>query len=143
MRSNLFYDKQDIRKLDTRRGLYLAIAILAFLITEFSRFVYRPYIYKNDIYDYGLADGIGNLGGIVVQVFAMLVVFNSYGVKAFRLIVFLVLGYVLYEFLQPLLPKGVFDPIDVYATFIGGFVAFRLVLLIQYRLKENRVYFNL
>jgi hypothetical protein len=142
MRSDLLYDKQDIRKVDTRRGLYLVMAIMAFLITEFGRFVYRPYIYENDIYDYGLADGIGNLGGIVVQVFAMLTVFNSYGVKAFRLIVFLVMGYILYEFLQPVMPKGVFDPIDVYATFMGGFVAFLLVLIIQYGLKENKVYFN-
>jgi hypothetical protein len=38
----------------------LFIAITAFSITELGRSFYRPYIYKNGIKDFHIADTIGN-----------------------------------------------------------------------------------
>ena len=102
--------------------------------------VYRPYIYGNGINDFGIADSIGNSGGIIVQIFFGLLIFNSPRAEGLRLIVFLTLGYILYEFVQPYLPRGVFDWKDVYATLIGGVAGTVIFLLLHRFLKVNRIH---
>ncbi len=67
----------------------------------------------------GLTDSIGNLGGIVVQIFLGLALFNPTKPQSYRLAGFFSLGYILYEFAQLVLPKGVFDWKDIYGTAIG------------------------
>jgi len=139
-RKNIFTDTIAIRTIDYYRIAFLMIAGFMFLLTEAGRFIYRPYIYENNIDDWGLADSIGNLGGIMVQIFLMLAIFNSPKKKRFNLIIFLVLGYVLYEFLQPYLPKGVFDWKDVYGTIIGGIISAIIVTIINLVLKNRMIY---
>jgi len=138
-KSNIFTDPDSLRTIDVKRLVYLVTGGMMFLITEFGRFVYRPYIYQNNIHDFGLADSIGNLGGIVVQIFVMLAVFNSPYKKGFNLIIFLTAGYILYEFAQPYLPKGTFDWLDVYGTIIGGLVSVVLYLIIHKLIKNNKI----
>jgi hypothetical protein len=53
---------------------------------------------------------------------------------------FLVAGYILYEIVQPYLPKGVFDWKDIYWTIIGGFVSVMFLLLLRLIVKNNRVF---
>ena len=138
MSRNFFTDADAVRTIDSRRILFLLVAIAFFIITEAGRFVYRPYIYSNKINDFGLADSIGNLGGIVVQIFFMFFVLNSPFKKGIRIIGFLVIGYIVYEIAQPYLPRGVFDWKDVYGTVIGGAISFLLFRSIH-ALKNNRI----
>ena len=70
--NNFFTDKASIKTIDSRRIIYFVIAVLFFFLTEIGRNIYRPYIYTNNIDDYGIADSIGNSGGIIVQIFFML-----------------------------------------------------------------------
>ena len=56
---------------------------------------------------------------------------------------FFTLGYILYEILQPYLPRGVFDWNDVYATFIGGTVGTIIFLLLHRFPKKNSVYYEI
>jgi hypothetical protein len=77
--------------------------------------------------DWGLADSIGNLGGIVVQIFLTIAAFHSTKKQSFIIAPLLAVGYIAYEFLQPILPKGVFDWKDVLGTLIG--LAAALVIL--------------
>ena len=121
------------------RLAYAATAIGAFLLTEAGRSIYRPFIYESGINDFGIADSIGNLGGIVVQVFVSLALLNSRRSKAFNVIGFLMVGYILYEIAQPYLPKGVFDWKDIYGTIIGAVVAALLVVVLRLVVKPNRV----
>lgn len=137
-KNNIFTDPESLRIVDVKRVIYLVTGSLAFLITELGRFVYRPYIYKNNIQDFGLADSIGNLGGIIVQIFVCLAIVNSPYKKGFNLILFLIAGYILYEFAQPYLPKGTFDCLDVYATVIGGLISLLLYFLIHKSIKQNK-----
>jgi hypothetical protein len=58
--------------------------VLAFFATEFGRFVYRPYVRRHGILDLGLADTIGNLGGIVVQIFVTLATVNATRRQSYR-----------------------------------------------------------
>ena len=67
--NNFFTDKASIKTIDSKRIIYFLIAVLFFFLTEIGRNIYRPYIYTNNIDDYGIADSIGNSGGIIVQIF--------------------------------------------------------------------------
>ena len=142
MSRNFITDSLALRTIDTHRIIYLFIAIASFFITEFGRFVYRPFIYSNNINDLGIADSIGNLGGIVVQIFFMLAILNSPKEKGIRVIGFLVIGYIVYEVAQPYLPKGVFDWKDVYGTAIGGLFSAVIFFLIQ-KLIHNRILYKI
>ena len=138
-----FTDRETFRTIDLFRLLYATTAVVALLLTEAGRFVYRPYIYGNGINDFGIADSMGNLGGIVVQIFFSLALLNSQKKKAYNVVGFLVAGYILYEIAQPYLPKGVFDWNDIYGTIIGGFVSVMFLLLLRLIVKRNRVFIKL
>ena len=135
-----FTDRETFRTIDSFRVLYAVTAVVAFFLTEVGRSIYRPYIYDNGINDFGIADSMGNLGGIVVQVFFSLAILNSQRRKTFNVIGFLVVGYILYELVQPYLPKGVFDWKDIYGTLIGGFASVMFVLVLRLIVKNNRVF---
>ena len=137
--NNIFTDKESFRTIDQRRLVYLFISIFAFVITEVGRDIYRPFIYANDINDMGIADSIGNLGGIFVQIFLALAILNSPLKKGIRLILFFTIGYIVYEFIQPILPRGVFDWNDILGTVIGGFLGMVLFLLINKIITKNNI----
>ena len=106
-------------------------------VTEFGRHIYRPWAYARGLNDFGLADSVGNLGGIVVQVFVSVALFNATRQQSFRLAAFLSVGFIAYEFAQPYLPKGVFDWRDVAATALG-FALSCVLLWIIWRLLDTR-----
>jgi glycopeptide antibiotics resistance protein len=137
-----FTDIEHIRTIDIRRIAYAITFLLSFILTELGRNYYRPYIYENNINDLGIADSIGNLGGIIVQIFFGLMLLNSSKKKGFHVIAFFIGGYILYEILQPILPKGVFDWLDIYGTILGGFVAILLYLLIHVMTKKNKILYK-
>ena len=142
-KSTFFTDSDSLRTIDTRRIIYLLICVFSFLITELGRTVYRPFIYSSGINDFGIADSIGNSGGILVQIFFGLTIFNSSRTKGLRLIVFFTVGYNFYEIVQPYLPRGVFDWKDVYATLIGGSVGISIFLLLHRLSKNNRIHYEI
>jgi hypothetical protein len=139
---NFFIDKERIRTIDTFRVSYFLLSLFFFLLTEIGRNFYRPFIYENHIDDFGIADSIGNLGGILVQIFFGLAIFNSQLIKSIRLITFFILGYILYEIIQPILPRGVFDWRDIYGTLIGGIIAVLLLILLHKVIKKNRIIYK-
>jgi VanZ family protein len=138
--NNFFTDKASIKTIDSIRIIYFLIAVLFFFLTEIGRNIYRPYIYANNIDDYGIADSIGNTGGIIVQIFFMLAILNSPRKKVFRVIGFIVIGYILYEILQPYLPRGVFDWKDIYGTLIGGVISLFVWLFVKKFVKNKVIY---
>ena len=141
-KDNFFLDKDHIRTIDTFRIIYFVTFLISFGLTEIGRHIYRPFIYENNINDYGIADSMGNLGGIIVQIFFGLTIFNSTRIKGLRLIVFFILGYTLYEIAQPFLPKGVFDWKDIYGTIIGGLIGSILFLLLHAVIKRNKIIYR-
>ena len=139
---NFFIDKEKIKTIDTIRVVFFLISVFFFITTEIGRSIYRPFIYKNHINDFGIADSIGNLGGILVQIFFGLAIFNSSKIKSIRLILFFILGYILYEIVQPILPRGVFDWKDIYGTLIGGTIAILLLVLLHKVIKQNHIFYK-
>jgi len=141
-KNNFFLDKESIRTVDTFRVIYFVTFLISFELTEIGRYIYRPFIYENNINDYGIADSMGNLGGIIVQIFFGLTIFNSTRIKGLRLIAFFILGYILYEIAQLFLPKGVFDWKDIYGTIIGGLIGLLLFLLLHTVIKRNKIIYR-
>ena len=112
-----------IRQPRKLRLLFLAIAVGSFVVTESVRLGLRPRLRAAGIHDSWLTGSIGNLGGILVQIFVTLAMLNPTRAQSYRLAAFLSLGYVVYEFLQPVLPRGTFDWNDVLATALGFLIA--------------------
>lgn len=139
---SFFTDKVQFRTIDTFRVVYLISSIIWFIITELGRFVYRPVIYKNDLKDFGIADSIGNSGGIIVQIFFCMALLNPPRNTGIRLILFLTCGYILYEIVQPYLPKGTFDWKDIIGTLAGGFFGYIYFQIIHTVIKKNRIYYR-
>jgi glycopeptide antibiotics resistance protein len=142
LKSNFFLDEKKIRTIDTYRIIYFVIFLISFGLTEIGRYMYRPFIYENNINDYGIADSMGNSGGIIVQLFFGLLIFNSSKIKGLRLISFFIIGYIFYEIAQLFLPKGVFDWKDIYGTIIGGLIGFLVFLLIHKVIKKNKTIYR-
>ncbi|MCA6079114.1 hypothetical protein [Fulvivirga sedimenti] len=138
--NNFFTDKQSFKTIDSKRIVYFLISVLFFFLTEIGRKVYRPFIYRNEIDDFGIADSIGNSGGIIVQIFFTMAILNSPEKKSIRVVLFLVLGYILYEIVQPYLPRGVFDWKDIYGSVIGGILAVIILLIVKKTIKNNVIY---
>ena len=62
-------DKNRIFVIDNKRIAYFLIFVSMFIFTEIGRKIYRPYIYSNEIFDYWIADTIGNLTGTIAIFF--------------------------------------------------------------------------
>jgi len=138
----LFTNSNAIKTIDQFRIAYCVITIWAFLITEAGRNIYRPYIYANNINDFGIADSIGNLGGIIVQIFFVLTILNSPKLKAYSGFILMIGGYILYEVLQLYLPRGVFDLKDIYGTIIGGAFAIIIFSVLHTLIKKNHIFYK-
>lgn len=121
------YTRKRLLRPDKIRIIFLLIAIISFVFTEWGRFIYRPIIYSQGINDFGLADNIGNIGGIIVQIFLGCAIANPTKIQSYRLAAFCSVGYIVYEFLQPYLPKGIFDWNDVVGTLFG--LLFAIIIL--------------
>ena len=137
-RNNFFLDKDNFRIIDKLRIYYSILFIVSYGLTEIGRYVYRPFIYDNHINDFGIADSIGNSGGILAQIFFGLMIINPSKKKGIRLIAFFSFGYILYEIVQPFLPHGIFDWKDIYGTLLGGIIGLIILLLLHWRVN-NRV----
>jgi len=118
-----FSSRDRFLKPSRSRAVFLLLGAGAFAVTELGRFVLRPLVRQHGTDDFGLTGSIGNLGGILVMIFLGCAVLNPTRKQSFRLAAFYSLGFVIYEFVQPLLPKGVFDRTDVIATGIGYLVS--------------------
>lgn len=138
--NNFFIDIEKIRTIDTIRIIYAITFIISFIITKIGQTTYRSYIYENQIDDCSIADSTGNSGGKLVQIFFGLAILNPSRIKGLRLIVFFILGYILYEFAQLILPKGVFYWQDVYATLLGGILGILIFILIHWIIKINKIF---
>ena len=127
---NYFYSKNRIFKPGPIRGVYFVLFAVFFILTEIGREIYRPYIYQNEIADFGFADVIGNLLGTVAIIFFNLGVSHANKRQSIGMIGFITIGVVLYELMQPILPKGVLDWKDVISTPIAGLASLIMVLII-------------
>lgn len=117
-------------RLTRERVIFFAIGLSAVVLYEFlARPVYRPYIYRNHINDFHLADTIGNTLGTVATIFGLLGFFGQTRPHHLFLIKTITLSVAVYEVAHPLLGKPL-DPWDVAATLLTGWLCLMLYKLI-------------
>lgn len=113
-----------------------AVGVTALLLYEFvGRPYYRPYIYSNNIYDFHIADTLGNSLGTIATVFILISVLSHDTTHGNFLVKIITVSIVLYEIAQPLLGKRI-DPLDIIATIVTGGIC----LLVYSLLFKNAVF---
>ncbi|MBU0692857.1 hypothetical protein KKC97_02225 [bacterium] len=129
--TDFFFSKDRLLKLSRIRFIYAGAFALLFILTEVGRYIYRPFIYREGIYDFGVADTMGNSLGTLTQIFLYLALANPTKIQSYRIIGLVTIGYIVYEFAQPILPKGTFDWGDVFATLSAGLISLAIVKIFQ------------
>ena len=135
---DFFLTKGRLFKMNALRLAYFVAFVSFFVLTEIGRKVYRPYIYRMHIDDFGIADSRGNSLGTLTQIFFYLGLFNATQKQSYRLIAFVTLGYIGYEIVQPYLPRGIFDWRDVFATLAAGIFSALVVTVVHAIFPEHR-----
>jgi hypothetical protein len=110
----------------------LFIGITAFSVTELARSFYRPYIYKNNIEDFFIADTIGNSFGTMTAIFMILTLSGKGTNKDWNLVVIIISGLLVYELLN-LTGKTAIDLNDMIATVVFGTIS---AIIYFYLLRE-------
>ncbi len=111
-------------KLTKYKTINFAIGISALLIYEFiGRPVYRPYILKNKIYDFYIADTLGNTFGTLTTIFCLIAILSNETTKGNYLIKLGTLSVVVFELAHPFLGKPI-DIRDILATIFTGFIGY-------------------
>ena len=130
-------DKNRIFVIDNKRIAFFMIFVFMFFLTVIGRKIYRPYIYSNDIFDYWIADTIGNLTGTIAIVFFDFAVVNPKYRQGRLFIIIIILGLIVYELLQYFSPKSVSDWRDIIATLIAGFISWGIYEFIFKKYPEK------
>ena len=112
------------------------IGIIAFFLTEVARSFYRPYIYENDLFDYYIADTIGNSLGTVTAIFMILTLSGNEKRSDWKLILLIIIGLVFYELTNPLTNHPM-DIRDIAATLIFGGLSFLVYFFILKRFSPK------
>lgn len=98
----------------------MAIGLGAVLLYEVARAYYRPFIYSNEVYDFHIADTLGNSLGTVAIVFVFASLLGHTSTQDYFLIRTVTISVLVYEVAHPLLGKSI-DPWDMVATVVAGF----------------------
>lgn len=100
------------------------IGVSALLIYEFvGRPYYRPHIYSHKIFDFHIADTLGNSFGTIAAIFIFVSLLTSGTPNGNFLIKITTISVVLYEIGQPLFGKPI-DIWDIVATIVAGGLSF-------------------
>lgn len=122
------------------KKLYYKIFFLFLFLTFILGDIYRNYIYTNNINDYGLADIYPNIRAVIIASFLFMAKAKYIEDKEeVTIILSVVLGFILYEFVQIKIPISTFDWKDIIGTIIGGIITFVIYKLLTIRLNvENK-----
>lgn len=109
-----------------------------FVVTEIGRFKYRPYIYSNNIFDFWIADTIGNFTGTIAIVFFNFTISNPKYKTGRIFLILITIGLNIYELIQYILPgTNTCDWRDIIATLLAGLISWGLYELIFKKFPEN------
>lgn len=105
------------------KKIYLYVSIFFFILGGLLSHTYRVYIYSNDIFDFHLADTIGNLVG-VSSAACFFIAISKKEINLKKFILEIVLAFCVFECMGLLGLHGVFDWYDIIATIISGVITY-------------------
>jgi hypothetical protein len=119
------------------KTIYFTIGLTTLLFLEFvARPIYRPYIYSHNIFDFHIADTLGNSLGTIAGIFIILTFLGRDKAQYHFIIMTTTISFIFYEIIQPLLGKPI-DPWDIAATIIGGGLCFLIYQLLHHEQKAK------
>lgn len=135
----MLIDKSRLFIIDAKRILFFFTFFFMFVLTEIGRFKYRPYIYSNDIFDFWIADTIGNFTGTIAVIFFNLVVTNPTYKKGRIILMLVTFGLIIYELIQFILPgTNTCDWRDIIATIAAGLISLGIYEIISKKHPEQK-----
>jgi glycopeptide antibiotics resistance protein len=115
-----------------KRLSFIAVFICILAFTIYEELFLRSYLFKNHIKPAFIAGSLPNFLSPLIFAFAMAVLkFPVTNKQAGRFIISIVIGLILYEFVQLFMAQQVFDVFDIAATILGGVLAFTVVALLN------------
>lgn len=112
------------------KRICISIGISAFYLTEIVRSFYRPKIYQYNIFDFYIADTIGNTTGTITAIFILLSLSGKETISDIKLILIIIIGIICYEvFFSPSI-----DYRDIISTAIFGALSCILYFLLLFNL---------
>ena len=132
--------KDRIFNIDAKRIAFFLIIVFMFVFTEIGRFIYRPYIYLNDIFDFWIADTIGNFTGTIAIIFFDFAGVNPIYKHGRIYMIVITLGLIVYELVQYILPgTNTCDWKDIIATLIAGLISWGIFELVYKKYPEEEL----
>lgn len=116
------------------RSTFLTIGFSAFALTVVGQAYYRPWIYTNHYFDFGLANYLPSITGTLTAIFLPIGFSKKFPSKIVESTTGVTIGVGLYEILQPVLHTGIFDWQDMIAAIVTGALttlAFKRMILIE------------
>ena len=114
-------------KFSRKQRLELLLVVLILLgICSFFNFVYRPYIYGHNMYDYHVADSFSNFFAVPSGQCLLLALYGKCDLKISWQLVYICIAFVFYEFTFGF----VRDVYDVISTLISGVCTYLIEFLI-------------
>ena len=105
---------------------FFTVALISCLLGFISKIPYRYFIYKHNIFDFGLSDSLPNFLYIIGIIFiGICFIKNTTDKVIIKLIIFMTLGLLFYEFEQ-IYSNMVFDVKYIIATLLGSLLSFFL-----------------
>jgi hypothetical protein len=133
-------DKNRIFKIDAKRIAFFLIFVFMFVFTEIGRFIYRPYIYSNHIFDFWIADTIGNFTGTIAIIFFDFAGVNPKHPQGRIFLIIITFGLIVYELVQYILPgTNTCDWKDIIATLIAGLISWGIYELVYKKYPEEEL----
>ncbi len=115
----------------------LTIGLLALLLYEFvGRPYYRPYIYSHNIYDFHIADTLGNSLGTIAAIFIPIAILTNDKTHGYSLVKLITIIVVIYEIGQPLLGRPI-DFWDIIATMLSGGISYFIFKWLFRKVEET------
>lgn len=113
------------------RAIFLAIGLSALLFLEFiARPIYRPFIYSQNIFDFHIADTLGNSLGTIAGIFIIITFLGRDKSHYLFLIPTITFSFIFFEIMQPLFGKPI-DPWDIAATILSGGLSYMIFQLLH------------
>lgn len=111
-------------KLTKYKIINFSIGVTALVLYEFvGRPIYRPFIYRNKINDFHIADTLGNTLGTMPTIFFLIALLSNETTKGNFLIKLGTFSVVVFELAHPLLGKPI-DIWDIIATILTGGISY-------------------
>lgn len=98
----------------------MLIGATALALTVIGDSFYRPWIYDNNYFDFGLANYLPSITGTITAIFILCGQSKSFPKNIIQSSCGVIIGCASYEILQPIFHTGVFDWQDISAIFITG-----------------------